>query len=261
VEHVFRRFGPTPDALEHHGLYAEALLASDAKLAEWAVAQVSIGCVQTVFSSSYPLSWLRKLGNASPPAFWVQGQLPEAPPVSLAGSRSPTPDALFFVEACSSRVAEAGMALVSGGALGCDASAMSAYLKAGGLQGLEILPRGLGPSDGKPNVCSISIEAPGTPFNRLAAQKRNALLYAFSEATIAVQPRFREGGTWHGALGALRQRLCQVVLMEEPVNSACVALRSLGASAMTSAEAQSLSCFLERLCAPSSQPALFPHAV
>jgi len=261
VEHVIRRFGPSPEALEHHGLYAEALLLSDAKLVCWANDQVAAGSVLTVFSPAYPSSWLAKLGDAAPPAVWLQGQFPKALPIAIAGSRSPSPEAVSFVEACSSRVAEAGLALASGGALGCDATAMEAYVKAGGREGLEILPRGLLPSDNRPYVCAVSLEAPGTPFNRLAALRRNALIYALGDATIAVQPRFREGGTWHGALEALRQRLCHVVLMDEPGNFACIALRSLGASVMSSTDARVLSAFMSRLRTPTPQPSLFPKAV
>jgi len=261
VEHVLRRHGVCVEALRRHGLYAEALLLEDAAVCCWAERQVASGKALTVFSSSYPASWLRKLGTAAPPALWVQGQFPKALAVGIVGSRTPATASKAFAEACAARAAEAGMALVSGGASGCDAVAMAAYVQSSGDQGLAVLPRGLLNSDVCPNVCAASLEAPGAPFNRLSALHRNVLVYALSDAVIVIQPRFREGGTWHGAMEALRRRLSRVFVMSEPGNPACLALQSLGASSMPVSAALCLADFTNSLESPRVQPSLFPQAV
>lgn len=260
VEHVFRRHGPSPEALERCGLYAEALLLNDAALLEWASEAVQTGVALTVFSAGYPTAWLEKLGKEAPPALWKRGPVPAARFLGVVGSRTPTAASLAFARACAHRVAEAGFGLASGGAQGIDAAAMASYLAAGGNSGLTILPRGLTPEDGADGVCVLSLEPPGAPFNRLSALARNALIYALGEPTIVIQPRFREGGTWHGASDALRRRLGRLLVMEEPGNRAVAALKSLGASPLTESDVRDAHAFANGLLRPPLQESLFACA-
>ena len=59
--------------------------------------------------------------------------------------------------------------------------------------------------------------------------ERNSLIYAIAEAAIIVHARFKQGGTWHGAIDAQRRRLTQLVVREDSTNAAHQALISLGA--------------------------------
>ncbi len=261
VEHVFRAHCVSAEALERFGLYKEALLLSDAGLMAWARGQASLRAFISVFSPSYPSAWLRKLGSLAPPALWVSGTFPSGPFLGLAGSRSPFPLASSFAASWGSCASAAGYSLVSGGAAGCDSLGMASFLRSGGQGAVRVLPRGLIPSDASSSVCSVSLDPPGESFSSLSAMRRNALIYALSDAAAAVQPRFREGGTWHGAYHALRSRLCRVFLMSAPSDLACSALSSLGASVLSMDALQSLPSFRQVLLDAPVQPCLFGAAV
>lgn len=261
VEHVIRVHGVSVEALERFGLYKEALLLSDADLMAWARRQASLGAFLSVFSPSYPSAWLRKLGSDAPPALWVSGTFPSGPFLGLTGSRWPSSSASLFAASWGSCAFTAGYSLVSGGAAGCDSIGMASFLRSGGSGAVCVLPRGLVPSDASPAVCCASLDAPGAPFSSLSAMRRNVLLYSLSDAAAAVLPRFREGGTWHGAYHALRSRLCRVFLMSDPSDFACSALSSLGASVISMDALQSLASFRQALLDAPVQPCLFSAAV
>lgn len=57
--------------------------------------------------------------------------------------------------------------------------------------------------------------------------ERNALIYAFGRRAVVVRPRLRKGGTWHGAVDALRRRLASVFVYGD--DDAGRALVNLGA--------------------------------
>jgi predicted Rossmann fold nucleotide-binding protein DprA/Smf involved in DNA uptake len=245
-----------PEVLERHGFFQEALLLADAHLVGWAEEQVLHGSCVSIFSPVYPSVWLAKLGALAPPVFWLEGAMPSGRFIGLVGSRSPSPASVSFTRACGARIAQSGAVLVSGGATGCDAIGAASYSRAGGADTVTILPRGILPSD-ESDGCLICLEAPGTPFDRLAALARNSLIYALSEVSIVVQPRFREGGTWQGAFSALRSSLCRIFVMDEPSNRACSALCSLGASSLPMDDVSLHSSFNNALSDRSSQPSLF----
>lgn len=78
-------------------------------------------------------------------------------------------------------------------------------------------------------VVATSLRAPFEEFSTSAAMERNRLIYAASEATLVVRARHREGGSWHGAITALRDRLCPVFIQEDPSSLAHRTLIALGA--------------------------------
>jgi predicted Rossmann fold nucleotide-binding protein DprA/Smf involved in DNA uptake len=80
--------------------------------------------------------------------------------------------------------------------------------------------------------------------------ERNALLYALSELSIVCQARYREGGSWHGAVEASRRRLCRLAVRWAPGDPAARALVSLGAFPMSSAEDLELALAFEGLQPP-----------
>ena len=142
-------------------------------------------------------------------------------PVSVVGSRSPSPAAARFSSALGVTLARSGFALVSGGAPGIDRIAAAAYLRAEGSDLTEFWPCGLlrpwsavmDASDvwaepefeGGRRIRALSAAAPDEPFSAARAMERNGFIYAAGLVTVVVEARLREGGTWHGAVSALRR--------------------------------------------------------
>ncbi len=82
------------------------------------------------FDADYP-SALRDISN--PPAvLWLRGTAPEGPMAAVVGTRHPTNAGLSRVQKVVSVLVSAGYGVVSGLAIGVDAAAHEATLKAGG---------------------------------------------------------------------------------------------------------------------------------
>ncbi len=230
------------------GLWSEALALQTPGLLVWSEHLVNQGRVLTAASSQFPKNWLAS-SFAFPPAFYLQGVMPESALIGVVGSRRIGPAARDFARQVGRAAADLGYAIVSGGAAGCDRSGM-----AGAFVGVEILPCGIeayeGPS-AKEGVCRLSAVAPKEAFTSAAAMERNALIYSASEATVVVQARLRAGGTWAGAADALRRKLTRVLVRtaDEP---AMRALISLGGLPLSSPEG-----LQNVLALPGEQPALF----
>ena len=63
--------------------------------------------------------------------------------------------------------------------------------------------------------------------------ERNTLIYASSPLTVVVRPRFRAGGTWAGAVEAIRRRSSKTAVWGPEGDEAVEALIRLGAARMT----------------------------
>ena len=67
----------------------------------------------------------------------------------------------------------------------------------------------------------ISVCSPNEPFSTARAMERNQLIYAFGDLTIVHSARFKTGGSWHGAIKALRQHLPVAVLCGSGKSAEC----------------------------------------
>ena len=154
-----------------------------------------------------------------------------------------------------------GCQVVSGGAVGCDTAALDAASGASGAT-ISILPYGLGQFRGEspPGRVLLSLSEWEEPFSRKRAMERNLLIYAASPITIVGAARFREGGTWHGAMEAIRRRITRLAVRrtdeddDESSRRAARALVGLGAQYLDKPSS------LHRLFAdelPQSQYSLF----
>jgi predicted Rossmann fold nucleotide-binding protein DprA/Smf involved in DNA uptake len=247
VERAFRTrgapLGGAPEALREQGLWAEAALADQPGRLAWGESLVLQGKALTSASPWYPCRW-RASGSVAPPALWMRGEPPSRALLAVVGSRRVEEEVARFCGDVASEAAALGFAVVSGGAVGCDAAALSAP----DADGLVLLPYGvdLHASD----LPALSACAPSEPFSTPAAMERNALIYASAEAAVVGHSRFREGGTWTGATDALRRRLCRVLVRADG-SPAQRALCALGAHALPSA-----SLLADALAAPDHQPRL-----
>jgi hypothetical protein len=92
---------------------------------------------------------------------------------------------------------------VSGGAAGCDTAFGRAAHGAGG-EVVHILPHGINFMLADQQGYGISVCPPNEPFSSGRAMERNSLIYAFGHVTVVCSTRYRQGGTWQGAVTALK---------------------------------------------------------
>jgi hypothetical protein len=240
-------------SLRAHGLYDEASLLADDAVLQWALGVCSRGESVTFLSSEYPRGWAESLGAASPPCLWVRGALPAAPAVAVVGSRELDPVDRSFAVAVGRLLMRTGRTLVTGGAVGADTVALDAALAAGGSSRcVVVLPCGLERAPLVPGVCHLSVCEPWAEFTTGQAMERNALVYAYGRRAVVVRASLRQGGTWHGAVEALRRRLGAVCVRSG--SEASAALCALGAQPVSGVGA--LAPLLEAPLA-EPQPALF----
>ena len=240
------------EALRSSGFWEEAVVLDDHSLLDWIIDLVHEGRVLTAHDEAYPARWRQVLGGGAPPALWVAGEWGRWGGLSVVGSRVLDDDASRFAEACGAVAVAQGLALVSGGAMGADSCAAAGALACGdAARVVELLPRGiLGARD---RVSSVAVAEPWADFSTAQAMERNALIYAFSPVAVVAHVRLREGGTWHGAVDALRRRLC-IVAVREDGSPGARALAALGAVAFR--EPEQLVGLLQQ-APPPAQPELF----
>ena len=235
------RFSQEAAILQSHGLLsrAEELVCSERVL--------------TACDPKYPQRWIRALGSSSPPAFWRCGEIPAGPFLTVVGSRRIGSAIRVFARDCARVGAELGFSIASGGAAGCDSEAAKGALSAqkDAPLLLEVLPCGLKRRRTSTNSCALSLCEPWTEFSVAAAMERNQLLYAISDFAIIAQARFKEGGTWKGAIEANRRKLCRLIVRNNPRDKACRALLALGATPLANPEDLD-----KAMASPTPQPVL-----
>ena len=142
----------------------------------------------------------------------------------------------FNPSSVAREAAARGLPVVSGGARGIDQEAMAAALDAGG-NAVGVLADSLSRQVTKPPVrravlegrlCLCTPYKPSAGFSVANAMGRNRLIYTLSEVALVVASDNGQGGTWEGAVEAIRGRLTDVVVWAGdgagPGNSALVAL-------------------------------------
>ncbi len=205
------------------------------------VAAVAIG------GDGYPDRLERLLGNAAPPVLFVVGEksLLSRGGVAIVGSRNVDPDGAEVAKEVARAAVAAGLPVVSGGARGVDQLAMNAAFMAGGeVVGVlaDSLLKRIQSSDtlralDSGTICLVTLQHPETGFSPAAAMARNKIVYALSDVTVVVATDEDKGGTWAGAVEALKRTYGQVAVWrgpgEGPGNAAleergAIPLRSLG---------------------------------
>lgn len=229
VESVLRSTGVSIAGLHRElaraGLEAEALVLDTPGVLGEAERLVGGGRVLTCVSAAYPTRWHEVLGPGSPPALWVWGVPSLARPgVALVGSRQIGDEIARFSRRLGAEAAALGCTVLSGGAFGCDRAAV----RGAAPHAVEILPRGLRAGNAG-SVPQLSVCAPHETFSTAAAMERNNLIYAAADLAVVIHARFKAGGTWHGAVDAIRRRTTRVAVRWDGRDTAARALAGLGA--------------------------------
>jgi predicted Rossmann fold nucleotide-binding protein DprA/Smf involved in DNA uptake len=187
--------------------------------------QQGLRVVATV-DESYPQALTDRLGHRAPPLLSLVGDpaLLRADQLGIVGSRDVDEEAAEVTRHAAAAAVEAGLGVVSGAAKGVDRLAMGAALEAGG-KAVGVLADSLVRMTRDPEVrravtdgrlCLCTPYKPTAPFSIANAMGRNKLIYALSKATLVVAAAAGTGGSWSGAVEAIRQATAPVLVWTGP---------------------------------------------
>lgn len=169
----------------------------------------------TPFDETYPQRLSRRLGTTAPPVLYAAGSLSllEHPGVAVVGSRTISDEGAAVARRAAQLAAGHGDTVLSGGAKGVDQLAMDAAAQAGGtVVGVlaDALDRRLRTPDvrraiSRDELCLLTPFKPTAGFSVANAMARNKIIYALARITLVVAADAERGGTWEGAVEALRR--------------------------------------------------------
>ena len=182
--------------------------------------------VVTIIDDAYPAVLRDRLGSGAPPVLFGSGPagLLTGGGIAIVGSREADDAAVAFTERLAAAAAAGGSAVVSGGARGIDVTAMRVAFAAGGTV-VGVVPEGverrLREASTRTAVAAgeavlVSPYHPAAAFSAGAAMGRNKLIYALSDVAVVVSSAEGSGGTWTGAVEALRGGWVPVLVRDEP---------------------------------------------
>jgi len=146
------------------------------------------------------------------------------PGIAVVGSRNIDEEAAEFARQVGRRAVAAGLAVVSGGARGTDRIAMDGALEAEGIS-VGALADSLEATMRKSDVRQFLLDgvlvlltaySPTAGFSVGAAIGRNKMIYGLSEFAVVVSSDFQTGGTWAGAVEAIKAGWCPVFVRDFP---------------------------------------------
>ena len=189
-------------ALELEGAFSRGL---------WAVTRAD---------DQYPAKLRDRLKHQAPTVLFGAGdvQLLRRGGIAVIGSRNIDEAGTAFAQEVGRKAAAARVPLVSGGARGTDRLAMGAALEAGGIA-LGVLADSLERTVRQPDLRELLLDgqlvlltpyAPTAGFSVGGAMGRNKVIYGLADFAVVVSSDFQTGGTWAGAVEALKAGWCPV---------------------------------------------------
>ena len=162
----------------------------------------------------YPARLKRRLRYDSPPVLIGCGdrRIMNSPGIAVVGSREASEDDRRFALEYGRKAAEYDHIIVSGGARGVDEIAMLSCIEAGG-KAVGILANNLlgaitsakyRHALGTDQIVLVTPFNPDAGFNVGNAMARNKYIYCCSDAAVVVASGRNKGGTWNGAVEALK---------------------------------------------------------
>lgn len=158
----------------------------------------------------------RRRRTPAPPILYGAGdiRLLSVGGVAIVGSRDASEEALDFVRSVARTCAKQGIQVISGGARGVDNEAMTTALRSGG-SAVGVLANDLTRAatrgkyrgaiqDGR--LVLVSPYDPGSGFNVGHAMRRNRYIYDLADYGLVASATTGSGGTWQGAVEALKDK-------------------------------------------------------
>ena len=183
------------------------------------------GCEAIPISSDdYPPILKRNLKFSSPPLLYIKGNkkiLKEPNAAAIVGSRDASKVSLDFTDNIAKLFSRDYTVVVSGFAKGVDRQALDSAVKYGD-QSIIVLPQGIltfktndyYSSIAEGNVIALSTFHPKSPWSKELAMARNATIYNLANKVYVAQSSDK-GGTWSGAMAALKKNNTVYVRMPE----------------------------------------------
>lgn len=183
------------------------------------LAATGIWCATRV-DDAYPLRLRNSLRHQAPTVLFGAGDpaILKQPAIAIVGSRNLDVRGVNFAERLGAMCARSSVTVVSGGARGTDRKAMQAALDAGG-HAVGVLADNLGRSIRQPDVREFIADGhlvmltpyrPDNSFSVGAAMGRNKIIYGAADYAVVVSSEYQKGGTWAGAVEALKTDWCPV---------------------------------------------------
>lgn len=164
--------------------------------------------------SSYPERLKKRLRHRAPAVLFGcgNGLLVGRRGIAVVGSRNASDDDLGFAESFGRNAAEQGYSVVSGAARGVDEHAMLASLRQEGtvigVVGDSLLRSATSQKYrehlAQGNLVLVSPFQPEARFRAWQAMERNKYIYCLADAAVVACSKPSQGGTWSGAIEALR---------------------------------------------------------
>jgi predicted Rossmann fold nucleotide-binding protein DprA/Smf involved in DNA uptake len=164
----------------------------------------------------YPSRYKNYLQHKAPPIVYGVGEQSSLQGGGLAvvGSRHASEEETGFAQRIGAACADQKIPVISGAAKGIDSESMMAAINQGGTA-IGVLADGLGRAaiaapyheailDGR--LTLISPYEPESRWFSYTAMERNKLIYNLADAALVVASSDEQGGTWSGAVEALKQR-------------------------------------------------------
>lgn len=220
----------------------------------------------------YPARLRERLKHQAPTVLFGSGelQLLGQSGVAVVGSRNIDEPGAAFAQMVGRKVAASRMVVVSGGARGTDRLAMAAALECGG-KAIGVLADSLDRTIRQPDLRQLLIDSqlvlltpygPTAGFSVGAAMGRNKVIYGLADYAVIVSSEHETGGTWAGAVEALKGKWCPVLTRVAPgAPKGNTELLKLGASAFNPDDLIGMGDFREwagrQHFVPEAQPDLF----
>lgn len=195
--------------------------------------------ITTRADAEYPARYKQKLTRSAPPVVFGVGPqaLLDAGGLAVVGSRDPDPMSVDFTRRIGRWAADAHVQIVSGAARGVDELSMLSCTANGGTAlGVvaESLLRQSTRREFRTEILAnrltlISSYDPEAPFTASNAMGRNRWIYALADRGLVIACNQGRGGTWTGAVEALKHGVTVFVKTGNPQRPGNDALLSYGA--------------------------------
>lgn len=171
--------------------------------------------------TAYPEKYKKHLRGSSPPVLFYAGDnnLLGQKGIAIVGSRHADQIAQYAAEHIGHLCGLSELVLYSGGAKGVDTISMKAALNNRGYA-VGILAESLRKTAliykkelQSGNLCLATTYHPDTPFSVGTAMGRNKLIYTLADFAIVVASDKGKGGTWFGAVEALKYKWIPVFIL------------------------------------------------
>ena len=180
----------------------------------------------TVADTDFPERLRNRLQRTCPVLLYVTAHISmlQRDGLGAVGSRNLDAHGVDVAANLGRTAAEAGLALVSGGARGADEEAMRGAIEGGG-SAIGVLAHAL-ESKAREHETAELIEGgllslisqvnPSAGFTVAGAMARNKIIYGLSRCTVVVASDLESGGTWAGATEAIRRNFGAVAVWTGP---------------------------------------------